>query len=374
MKIAVNTRLLIKNRLDGIGWFSCETLKRITQNNLDIDFIFLFDRPFSDEFIFSNNVKPLIIPPKARHPVLFYYWFEYAIKKTIYKEECDLLISPDGYLPLKFKIKRLPVIHDINFVHRPKDLPFSVRTYYNKFFPKFAQIADRIATVSEYSKNDISTSYNIDPEKIDVVYNGANITYKPLDEKTIEKTKSDITEGMDYFVFVGTLHPRKNVARLLEAYDSFRKEIQSEIKMAIIGEKMFMTRELNRTLQRMKYRNDVHFLGRLTPEELHHVLGSALALTFVPLFEGFGIPILEAMYCEVPVVCSNVTSMPEVGGDAVLYVDPYSVESIKEGMKEITVNKTLRQELIEKAKIQREKFSWDKTAENLWNCIHKCLQ
>lgn len=373
MKIAVNTRLLLKDRLEGIGWFTCETLKRITRNNSNVDFLFLFDRPYSEEFIFSKNITPVIIPPKARHPVLFYYWFEHAIAKTLKKEGCDLFLSPDGFLPIKSKIKKLPVIHDINFHHRPKDVPLAPRLYYNHFFPKFAKSANRIATVSEYSKNDIARSYEVNVDKIDVVYNGANPVFKPLGEQEKCNTLQKYSGGSEYFVFIGSLHPRKNLSRLLQAFDQYKTESPSDKKLIIVGEKMFHTREPAYTYQKMKYRNDVIWLGRLLPEQLHLVLGSAFALTFVPVFEGFGIPILEAMYCDVPVLCSNVTSMPEVGGDAVLYSDPYSIESIKEGMSMIDKNAALRKDLIMKARIQRSKFSWDKSAEKLWQCIQTCI-
>lgn len=374
MLVAVNTRLLLKDKLEGIGWFTYETLKRITKNHTENKFIFLFDRPFSDDFIFSNNIIPLVIGPQTRHPFLWWWWLEKSIPKIFQKYKPDLFLSPDGFLSLRSSLKQIPVIHDLNFEYYPQDVPFIARRYYKKYFPLFAKKAFRIITVSEYSKQDISGCYGIAPEKIDVVYNGANECFASVSEEEKKKTKSKYTKGADYFLFTGALHPRKNVARLLAAFDEFKKSFSSDIKLLIVGEKMWKTMDIEKTFSVMKFHNDVIFTGRLQQEELKVVTASALALVFVPYFEGFGIPIVEAMNCDVPVITSNVTSMPEIAGDAALLVDPFSVESIKNGMIKIYKEENLRKQLVSNGRIHRQKFSWDKTAEKLWRCIEKVLQ
>jgi len=373
MNIVVNTRLLLKNKLEGIGWFSYETLKRITTQHPEHQFIFFFDRPFSEEFIFSSNIKPVVIAPPTRHPFLWYLWLEQSVPKNLMKHGARLFFSPDGFLSLSSPVPSVPVIHDINFVHRPQDLPYFTRKFYNTFFPIYAQKAHRIITVSEYSKNDICKSYNIEPSKIDVVYNGSNSLYNPIDEETKKRTKNTYSKGSDYFIFIGSLHPRKNIARLLEAFEMFKKSTSSSLKLLIVGEAMFKTKDIQKIYSEMSFKDDVIFTGRLSPEDLRTVLGSALALTFVPYFEGFGIPILEAMYANVPVIASNVTSMPEVAGNAAIYADPFSVDSIKDAMLKMANDITLRADLIEKAKEQRQKFSWDKTADKVWNSIETAL-
>lgn len=369
MKIAVNTRLLLKDRLEGIGWFTFESLKRITQNHPEHEFIFIFDRKYSDEFIFSKNITPVVTGPQARHPFLFYTWFEYSVPRVIKKHKADLFLSTDGFSTLSTKVPVVDVIHDINFAHYPKDLPYLSSKYYNYYFPKFARSATRIATVSEYSKLDMIKTWGIEPEKIDVVYNGSNSFYRPLQHNEIVNTKAKYTTGKDYFIFIGALHPRKNVSRLLQAFDTFKKSSGSDMKLLIVGRKMFKTAEMQHAFSSMKYKDEVVFTGRLSPDELCLVLGSAFALTFVPYFEGFGIPLVEAMNCDVPVITSNITSMPEISGNAALHVDPFSVDSISKGMLEITGNTEKRLKLIVEARVQREKFSWDKTAEKLWLCI-----
>jgi glycosyltransferase involved in cell wall biosynthesis len=375
MLIAVNTRLLIKDKLEGIGWFTYHSLKRITKNHPEHRFLFVFDRPFSEEFIFSDNVFPIVTGPPARHPFLWYWWFEHSLPKIFEKYKPDLFLSPDGFLSLSsaFGMKSVAVIHDLNFEHYPQDIPFIARKYYKKYFPLFARKASRIATVSEFSKQDISQCYNIPPSKIDVVYDGADQLFQPISTDEKNKVKKQYTEGSDYFLFVGALHPRKNIARLLRAFDEFKKSSSSDIKLLVVGEKMWKTSDIEIVLSYMNFRSEVIFTGRLVSDELAKVMGAALALVFVPYFEGFGIPIVEALYCNVPVITSNVTSMPEIVGNAALLVDPFSVDSIKEGMLRIYKDESLRDQLIANGKKQREKFSWDKTAEKLWECIEKTL-
>ena len=373
MEIVVNTRLLLKNKLEGIGWFAYETLKRITTNHPEHHFVFLFDRDFDEEFIFSDNITPIILLPQARHPFLFYWWFEFSVADFLNKFKPDIFLSPDGYMSLKANVKQLAVIHDLNFEHYPNDLPFLVRKYYKYFFPKFAHKATRIATVSEFSKNDIIQQYHINPANIDVLYNGCNDLYKPIDETLQQQTKQNFSKNCDYFLFVGALHPRKNISRLLKAYDKFKSTQSSEIKMLIVGEKYYWTSEIKHTYLNMKFRDDVIFTGRLLPEDLKNVLGAALALTYVPYFEGFGIPILEAMNCDTPLITSNVTSMPEVAKDAALLVDPFSIDSIANAMLYLYKVESMRNQLINKGRKRKLDFSWDKTANALWESIERTV-
>ncbi len=373
MNIAVNTRLLIKDKLEGIGWFTFETLRRITTQHPEYHFYFIFDRPYNPAFIFSDNITPLVISPPARHPLLFYIWFEWSLPGILKKLKPDLFLSPDGYLSLKSPVKSLAVFHDLNFEHYPGDLPFSVRKYYRYFFPKFAKKAIRIATVSEFSKKDIVRQYHIAPDQIDVVYDGANETFIPVDEQTAVAIREKYTRGVPYFVFIGALNPRKNLINLFKAFDLFRKNSGQEIKLLIVGARMYWTPEIEKAWNEMTFRDEVIFSGRLKVAELRNVLASALALTYVSYFEGFGIPIVEAFRCDVPVITSNVTSMPEIAGDAALLVDPFSPESIAGAMLEIATKPDLRNQLIMKGRIRKDEFTWQKTADRLWESMMKAV-
>lgn len=371
MQIVVNTRLLLKNKLEGIGWFSYQTLKRITQNHPDVHFVFLFDRNFDEEFIFADNITPIIIGPQARHPFLYYTWFQFSVKNVLNRMKPDLFLSPDGFLALGANCKQLPVIHDINFLHYPKDLKWLTGKYYNYYFPKYAKAATRIATVSEFSKNEIMTHYNIPENKIDVVYNGINSFFKPIDEAARKKTKALFSKGKNYFVNVGSLHPRKNIPNLIKAFGLFKKETESDMNLVLAGPGFWGLEEINEALEQSGIKDEIIFTGRLSNEDLSLVLGSAMALTFVPYYEGFGIPLIEAMEAEVPIITSNVSSLPEVAGNSALLVNPFDTTDIKNAMLKIYYNTTVRNELIQKGRIQKQNFSWDKSAQLLWESILK---
>ena len=373
MKIAVNTRLLLKNKLEGIGWFSYETLKRITTQHKEHQFYFIFDRKFDESFIFSDNITPVVIPPQARHPLLYYLWFEKSIPRLLKKLQPDLFFSPDGYLSLSTPVKSMNVFHDLNFEHYPDDLPYPERTFYRHYFPQYAHKAHRIATVSEFSKLDIIRQYKVSPDKIDVVYNGVNERYGPIPEPEKVMVRLKYTEGHPYFVFIGALHPRKNLTNLFKAFDLFRKDTGIGMKLMIIGQKKWWTKPIKEAYDSMQFSHDVIFCGRLEPMELNRVISSATAMTYVSYFEGFGIPILEAFHCETPVITSNITSMPEVAGDAAILVDPFSIQSICDGMVRIATEPGLGAELNEKARLRRTEFSWQKSADRLWTSIETAV-
>ena len=369
MIIAVNTRMLQLNKMEGIGYFAYESFKRITKLHPEHEFIFIFDRPFDQSFIFSDNIKAVWLSPAARHPILWTIWYEWSVARYLKRLKPDLFVSPDGYIPLQSKVKSLAVIHDINFEHYPDDLPFFNRIYYRYFFSKFARKARRIATVSAFSKKDISETYGISDGKIDVVYNGAGEEFKPVDEQKKSEVRSKYCERKSYFIFIGSLHQRKNIANLLKALDLFQTRTNAGFKIVMAGTKRWWTKEMEDAYQSMKHKQDVIFTGRITDKELQELTASAFALTYVSFFEGFGIPIIEAFRSDVPVITSNTTSMPEIAGDAACLVDPFSTEDIANAMIELYKNENLRVNLIEKGRKRKEDFSWDKTAEDLWKSM-----
>ncbi|HEU4718350.1 MAG TPA: glycosyltransferase family 1 protein [Bacteroidia bacterium] len=373
MVIVVNTRLLIHGKTDGIGRFAYESLIRITRSHPGDQFVFLFDRNIHEDFIFSENITPVKLLPPARRPWLWNLWFNVSVKGVLRDLQPDLFLSPDGFLPLNTKTKCLPVIHDLNFEHYPQDMPASYSKWYRKKFPLFAKQAARIATVSEFSKNDIATRYGISPGKIDVVYNGASAGFVPLGEERKKEVRKKYTNEAPYFLYIGALHPRKNLERLVRAFGAFRKNSETKTKLVITGGNYWKYDSLQKAVDESGAKEEIVFTGRLGENELHAVTGAARALAYVPYFEGFGIPIVEAMACDVPVLAANVSCMPEVGGDAVLYADPLSENSIADALARLDKDEALRNSLVEKAKVQRQKFSWDRTASLLWDSIEKTV-
>ena len=373
MIIAVNTQSLLKNKLEGLGSFTDEVLSRMVRNHPEHQFIFIFDRDWDQSFIYADNVLPVKTMLPSRHPLLWYARFEYSIPAIIRRHKADLFLSTDGYMPLHPDVKTYNIIHDIGFVHQPKNQPFLTSKYYNKYFPRFARNADRIGTVSEYSKADIVKTWGINPDKIDVIYNGVKTVFGPLGADEQQAVRDRVSGGCPYFVFVGSLNPRKNVEGMLRAFDLFKEKTGSAQKMVVVGECMWSMSTIDHELEHMRHADDVIFLGRLQPAELHEVTASAQALVLVSFLEGFGVPIVEAMNCDVPVITSDCTSMPEVAGNAGLLVNPNSDEAIADAMARMAADADLRAQLIANAKTQREKFSWDKSAVDLWNAITKML-
>ena len=189
LTIAVNTRFLLDQRLEGIGWFTYETLQRLVEWHPEYQFIFFFDRPYHSRFVFAENITPVVLFPPARHPFLFYTWFEFSVHRALKKYKADIFISTDGFLSLKTKVPTLLVIHDLAHVHFTNQVKYLEQKYYNYFMARFARKAARIATVSAYSKSDIHQQYQIPKEKIDVVYNGARADFQPLNSSQQEQIK-----------------------------------------------------------------------------------------------------------------------------------------------------------------------------------------
>lgn len=374
MRIAVNTRLLLPHRLDGIGWFAAETLKRIVLSHPEHEFYFFFDRKPDSQFIYADNVRPVVLHPQARHPLLWYMFFEWSVTRALRRLKIDLFLSPDGWMSLRTPVPTLTVIHDLNFEHAVDYLRPSHQRYMKHYFPSFARRATRIATVSEYSKQDISNTYGIDSKKIDVVYDGAHSFYRPCSEGEKATTRQKFTDGKPFFIYVGTISRRKNLTNILLAFDKYKTNRPDDsMQLLVVGNRYWWQDELAEAYDNMRYQSDVRFIGHIESDVLAQLMGASEALVYASLFEGFGIPILEAFYAETAVITSNVTSMPEVAGDAAILVDPLSVEDIAKAMQDVAGNEELKRSLIEKGRERRDLFSWDRTATLLWNSLLQTL-
>ncbi len=374
MLIAVNTRFLIKDKLEGIGWFTYETMKRLTRNHPEHSFLFLFDRDWDPEFIFSDNIIPIKVWPPARHPYLWKYWFDYALPQIFRKYKPDVFISTDGFLSLKTQVPTLLVIHDLGFEHYPEHTPGIVSKYYRKFTPLYAKKAARIITVSQFSKDDIVKHYHIDPKKIDISHNGANEQYVVLPEEEKVVTRQNFAGGKNYFVYVGSVHPRKNVKNLLLAFDLFKKENETDQKLVIVGRMAWKTDETQAVYENMQFKDDVTFTGHLQLNDLTRIVASADAFVFPSFFEGFGIPVLEARACGVPIITSNRSSLPEVAGDNAIYFNPDDIADIKNALEEFLFNRIKYipdSDEINKVKLD---FNWDRSSEIIYKAALLCLK
>jgi glycosyltransferase involved in cell wall biosynthesis len=368
MRIGINTRLFVKGKMDGIAWFAYEVVRRIVKDHPEHQFVFFFDRKYDPEFVFSENVKPVIVYPPARHPFLWILFFEIGISRALKREKIDVFFSPDGWLCLNTEVKTLNIIHDLNFEYYPQFSSFLYRKYYRYFFPRFARKADMLATVSEFSKEDIVKNYHIAPAKITVTYNGVADDFFEITEDEKAMTRQQLTDGNPYFIFVGTANKRKNVVNILRAFDAFRKN-NYQAKLVFAGMNKYWDKEMQTCFNRMQYSTDVIFTGYIPTIELNKMISSSFCLLYPSLFEGFGVPIVEAFACGVPVITSNTTAMPEIAGEAAVMVNPFSVEEITAAMERIFTDKNLRHDLIIKGKKRIPFFQWSKSAEILWKMM-----
>ena len=343
----------------------------MVQAHPEVEFYFFFDRPFHEKFLFGPNVTPVVLSPPARHPFLFYIWFEFSVARALEKIKPDVFLSTDGLTCLKTNVPRVTVIHDLAFEHYPKDLGIIVRNYLQKFTPQVARASERVIAVSEFTKQDIIQYYGIDPQKIDVVYNDASEFFAPCSDEESEVTRQKFTNGQPYFMFVGAIHPRKNLVNLFQAFDLFKKQTYSPAKLLIVGRKAWKSDEITKAFSEMKFQSDVIFTGRVKDEELRLLYGAALANVYVPTLEGFGIPIVEAQKCDCPVITSNVSSMPEVAGESALLVDPFNVNEIAHALQEIWKDPGLRITLQYLGRKNLRRFSWDNSAALLWESVLK---
>jgi glycosyltransferase involved in cell wall biosynthesis len=370
MIIAVNTRFLLPNRLEGMGWVAYETLSRMVAAHPEDTFVFFFDRPFEPSFVFAKNVIPVVLFPQARHPFLFVWWFEWSVARALKRYNADVFLSPDNFCTLRTDVPTCLVVHDVAWTHPESRVGGLMQWYYDFFAPRFLQKATRIVTVSNFVKQDALRAYPfLDEKKIEVAHNACRSDFKPLSEAEKTSVKAQYTEGSPFFIFVGAVHPRKNVHRLIEAFGLFKKRTNSAVKLVIVGRFGWQTGDVKAAFDGSDYQKDIIFTGYVANEEVPKLVGSALAVTYVSLSEGFGIPILEGFNCDVPVLTSTTTSMPEVAADAALLVNPESIEDIANGMEKLATNADLRADLIEKGKKRRVDFDWNNSAAILYKNV-----
>jgi len=372
MIIGVNARLLLKNKLEGIGWFAHELLKRMVRKHPSYKFIFFFDRPYDDSFIFGDNVTPVILKPPARHPILYWIWTKYALPKAIKKHKVDVYFSPDFLGLHSSKTPSIITLHDLAFLHYPSYIDKAHKWYFNNYTPFYAKHTKKIITVSQYSKKDILKQYSFIPEEhIEVIYNAANKVFKPLSWKEQEEIKATYTDGEEFFLFTSAIHPRKNVINLLKAFVQFKRRQKNNFKLVLIGRMAWQSKEIEEAKRRMPFKDDVIWLGYQPIEIVAKLTAAAWATIYPSLFEGFGIPIVESYACHKPVISSRTSSMPEVVGEAGLLADPENVEDIAEQMMEIYRNEKLHSYLIEQSKKENLRFNWDSSADRLMKVIEE---
>ncbi len=322
--------------------------------------IFLPQNPTPDLPKNSKNWYYKVLGPKR-----FWMIFGLSLELLFRRSKIDLLFSPTHYLPIFSPYKSAISVLDLSFIHFPelfkkKDL-YQLKNWTSYSVKK----ASRVFTISNASKDDIIQEYGIPKEKVFVTYPGIK---KVLSSKnkilSMDEIKNKYGIEGEYILFVGTLQPRKNIVRLIEAFSKISniKYQKSNISLIIIGKKGWMYEEILNSPKKFNIDKKVKFLENVSDEDLPYFYKNAFCFALPSLYEGFGLPVLEAMKYGCPVITSNISSLPEAGGNAALYVDPENVDDISLKIEILLNDKKLRENLIKKGYEQVKKFSWEKTA------------
>jgi glycosyltransferase involved in cell wall biosynthesis len=358
MKIAINTRFTAYDYLEGYGYFTHAICRQLLQQNMEDQFLFLYDRPPGEDSFQAGNLQKIVMGPPARHPLLWKYWYDYKVPGYLKKAQSDVFLSPDGICSLRTKVPQVLVIHDLAFLHDADFLPAQQRWFYRHYTPRFIRKAAKIITVSEFSRKDIVAHYPAAERKIEVVYNGVDVRIKPLEWESREAVKQRFAEGKEYFLYIGSIHPRKNLINLLKAFSIFKKRQQTNMKLIIAGRLAWKNESFVQALSTFRFRKDVYLAGYLSRSDLISVLGAAYALVNPSLWEGFGMPLVEAMQSGVPVICSDTSVFPEIAGEAACYFNPLQPESIAEQLSHIFKNEEDRARMVDKGLRQATRYNW----------------
>ena len=369
MRIAVNAIFLQKGKIEGYGWFVQEVFSRLAAKYPEHEFLLVFDRPYDSSFVFTSNCIPIVVGPLARHPVSFFYWYNISAPAALRKYKPNVWVNPYGFCSTKTNIPQLLVVHDLAYLHYPTFIAWHQYWYYKLFTAGFIKKAKRILTVSDFSKQDLQKNFPAAASKFSTVYPAAREVFQPMSWEEKFQVKDSFSDGREYFLFIGGIHPRKNLFNLLKAFSLFKKWQKSNMKLLVAGRMAWQYKDLLEKIKTYKYRDDLVLLGALEDPQLARITASAYALVYPSFFEGFGMPILEGMQSGVPVITSNTSSMPELGADAALYADPNDPDAIAKQMLLLYKDEKLRNFLIDKGLARANEFSWDKTAQQVWENI-----
>lgn len=319
---------------------------------------------------FNQAPPPDLFPEGAYEACVIPFprlWTHVRLAIEVIRHPVDVLFVPAHVLPLVGAKRSVVTVHDLGYLvfpqaHRPLDrLYLDLSTRWN------AARATRVLADSEATRCDLIAHYRVPAEKIEVAYPGWDEdTWQPAPQKQVAAVKARYGIVGDYILYLGTLQPRKNLVRLVRAFarllGSGFTQAENRLQLVLAGQAGWLAQEVFEAVRRLGLGSAVVFTGYIATEEAVALMSGALAFVFPSLYEGFGFPVLEAMACGVPVVCSNASSLPEVAGDAALLVDPTDVEAWAQALHRVLTDASLRQRLIACGARQVTRFSWERCA------------
>ena len=360
MRIGINGRFLAAKRT-GVQRAAYNLIKALVRVD-HVNEYYLFtsaDQANNPDWNYPN-VKVIASNIREGENFRNHLWEQFSLPRLAEKHQIDILHSPANLAPLFYRGRSIVHIHDLCFVVNPQWFSFSFRTLYNFVIPRVARRAAKVITNSNNSRNDLLQFCNLPAERVSQVYWAVDDLFTANNG---EEPKPQDWDLEDYILYVGSLEPRKNIGTLLEAYELMRsKHPELKPKLVLIGGESPIFAEVR--LKVKKFKDDILFKGFVNDEMLRTYYRRASLFVYPSLYEGFGLPPLEAMASGVPVVTTLTSSLPEVVGDAALMVSPYNVEQLAETMATVLTNPQIREDLIAKGREQVRKFNWYRVARN----------
>ncbi len=366
MKIGINTSFI--DLKSGIGTYIYNLVRELQSiRSMGDEFNFFLSRKSYTQGIFdeeNNNIYRYGIP--RYNSLRKAFWEQITLPGKIKRIKLDLFHSPAFISPLGLDVPSVVTVHDLAYLKYPETILKHKRRYYDFMFRRSVENAAKVITPSEFVKNEVIKHYNCPPDKVTAIHEGVADLFSPESNKDAEKKllkRFGIVR--QFLLFVGIIEPRKNLKRILRAYQN--AENTKDVQFVIAGKAGWMYEDISGIIEQLKKEGRIIITGEISPDELKILYNSCIALIFTTLYEGFGLPILEAMACGAPVVISNYSAMPEVAGEAALKVDAESVDDIMESIDRIIEDDELRNELKRRGKDNIRRFSWRKCAEETYS-------
>jgi glycosyltransferase involved in cell wall biosynthesis len=384
MKIAIDLTQIPADKT-GVGIYALNLVREMCKiNNDSKTFQFLFFVQDDDETftrMIKNAEHTTLIPVKHsifRKMLPRFIFEQFILPHTGKKENVKLIFSPHYTIPYFTRIKRIVAFHDTTFYHFPKLHQKIKRLYFKSLIPLSIKKSSAIISVSQSTKDDLLNCFKkINPEKISVIHHGVEAIKDR--EKEMESTAEGVMNKFElspqkYILFIGTLEPRKNIKGLLQSFHSIREsnsKVKNEFKLVIVGKKGWFYKEIFEITQKLHLEEAVVFTGYVDEVEKQALLLKAFLFVYPSFYEGFGIPVLEAMACGIPVITGNVSALPEVAGNAAIFINPNDRGEISTAMSSVLTDQALYEILSQKGPEQAKKFSWVNTASKTLELIEK---
>ncbi|HNR08103.1 MAG TPA: glycosyltransferase family 1 protein [Saprospiraceae bacterium] len=368
MRIGINARLLLRDRLEGIGWHAWEIIRRMIRNHPEHQFILFYDRREGILIPEGENIETAVKFPPSRHPLLIWWWCR-ALGHACRHHRIEVFYSPEVLMPSGISVPCLITLHDLSPLILPHSLPLAHRWYYRYAIKKNAGEAVHLFTVSQFTRSEILRILQVHPGKISVVYNAARPSFKPITDSA--GLRNRFSDGHPYFIYVGALHQRKNVDQIIAAFDAFKKQEGSPHKLILAGKFMGKHRRVRKAIARSGNRADLLILGYVAEPNLGPLIAGAEALINLSEYEGFGMPLVEAFQAGTPVIAADRSCYPEICGQAGLLVNPHDTADVVQAMQKAILQ---RRALVEAGFLQAGKYNWEESAEQVWERIRITAQ